>query len=93
MRETAASATRRARCRLGAHPAACSDQVTVASYFCRGARGPASLLPGAWTQSYIVLAWLRLRRLGDAMLRNGENACYNVYVESRGAVMDKALQV
>ncbi len=40
-----------------------------------------------------VLAWLRLRRLGDAMLRNGENACYNVYVESRGAVMDKALQV
>lgn len=40
-----------------------------------------------------MLAWLRLRRLGDAMLRNGENACYNVYVESRGAVMDKALQV
>ena len=36
---------------------------------------------------------LRLRRLGDAMLRNGENACYNVYVESRSAVMDKALQV
>ena len=27
------------------------------------------------------------------MLRNGEKACYSVYVESRGAVMDKALQV
>jgi hypothetical protein len=26
------------------------------------------------------------------MLRNGEKACYSVYVESRGAVMDKALQ-
>ena len=34
----------------------------------------------------------RLRRLGEAMLRNGEKACYSVYVESRGAVMDKALQ-
>ena len=93
---TAASATCRPCCRPGAHTAARRGQVSESHTPAQRhevliSRG--MLILHLRCSKPCMLAVVRLRRLGDAMLRNGENACYNVYVESRGAVMDKALQV